>query len=66
MTPAELQLLPDDLGASSHDQRALRILAKTIYRELRQSGLAAEDVMCVAGELLSQVTVDVKDRRKPL
>jgi hypothetical protein len=47
-----------------HDRRALRILAKTIYRELREAGLAEEDVMCVAGELLSHVTSDVKDRRR--
>jgi hypothetical protein len=45
------------------DKRALRIIAKTIYRELREAGLAEEDVMCVAGELLSHVTSDVKARR---
>lgn len=48
----------------SRDPRALRILAKTIYRELRQAGLAEEDVMSLAGELLSLVTCDVKDRRR--
>jgi len=48
---------------ASHDPRALRILAKTIYRELRQSGLAEEDVMSVAGELLSLVAGEVKSRR---
>ncbi|MFO0757790.1 MAG: hypothetical protein U0359_14945 [Byssovorax sp.] len=51
------------LGQTPHDPRALRILAKTIYRELRQSGLAEQEVMAVAGELLSLVTVEVKDRR---
>jgi len=50
-------------GQASHDPRALRILAKTIYRELRQSGLAEEDVMSVAGELLSLVAGEVKSRR---
>jgi hypothetical protein len=54
----------DPLGSASHDPRALRILAKTIYRELRQSGLVEEDVMSIAGELLSLVAVDVKDRRR--
>ena len=52
-----------DFGSASHDPRALRILAKTIYRELRQSGLAAEDMMSLAGELLSLVTGDVQLRR---
>ena len=54
----------DGFGLASHDPRALRILAKTIYRELRQSGLAEPDVMAVAGELLSLVAGEVKARRE--
>jgi hypothetical protein len=54
---------PQDLGLASHDPRALRILAKTIYRELRQSGLGEQDVIAVAGDLLGLVAGDVKDRR---
>lgn len=45
------------------DPRALRILAKSIYRELRQGGLVEEDVLSVAGELLGLVTSEVKDRQ---
>lgn len=48
------------------DPRAVRILAKTIYRELRQSGLAEQDVMSIAGELLGLVTTDMKLRRDGL
>ncbi len=54
----------DSLSHASREPRSLRILAKTIYRELRQSGLAEEDVMSVAGELLSLVAGEVKDRRQ--
>lgn len=53
-----------DLGPASHDPRALRILAKSIYRELRSGGLAEEDVMAIAGDLLGLVAGDVKDRRR--
>lgn len=56
--------IPAGLKEASRDDRALRILAKTIYRELRQGGLAEEDLMFLAGELLSLVTTDVKDRRR--
>jgi hypothetical protein len=56
---------PPELAQASHDPRALRILAKTIYRELRQGGLLEEDVMTLAGELLSLVAGEVKDRRRP-
>ncbi|MBK9263836.1 MAG: hypothetical protein IPM54_29035 [Polyangiaceae bacterium] len=48
---------------ASRDPRALRILAKTIYREMRAGGLAEEDLMSVASELLSLVAGDMKDRR---
>lgn len=46
-----------------NDARALRILAKTIYRELRSSGLAEGEVMGIASELLSLVATDMKLRR---
>jgi hypothetical protein len=60
-----MALLFDDHVAAEQprDPRATRILAKTIYRELRQSGLGEHEVISLAGELLSLVAADVKDRR---
>jgi hypothetical protein len=55
---------PGPLVHASRDPRALRILAKSVYRELRQSGLTEQDVMAIAGELLSHVAVEVQDRRR--
>jgi hypothetical protein len=52
--------LPFDDTQGKRDPRALAILAKTIYRELRSSGYEARDVMSLAGELLSQVATEVK------
>lgn len=49
---------------ASRDPRALRILAKTIYREMRNAGLTEEDLMSVASEMLSLVAGDMKDRRR--
>jgi hypothetical protein len=40
--------------------RALEILAKTIYRELRTSGFETRHVISLAGELLGLVTEEVK------
>jgi hypothetical protein len=51
-------------GDNKGDPRAIAILAKTIYRELRSSGYGEKDVMCLAGELLGMVASDVKDGRK--
>lgn len=42
------------------DARALPILAKTIFRELKQNGLTDEDIIHLAGELLAQVTSDLR------
>lgn len=43
---------------------ALKILAKSFYKELRGSGYEERDVVALAGELLSLVTKDVKARRE--
>jgi hypothetical protein len=57
--------LPFDIDSRAHDGRALAILAKTIYRELRAEGYAANEVMALASELLGLVASEVKDRRAP-
>ncbi|MFO0740667.1 MAG: hypothetical protein U0270_32520 [Labilithrix sp.] len=54
-----------DNASEARDPRAVAILAKTIYRELRASGYAERDVMALAGELLGMVTSDVQARRTP-
>ena len=53
----------DPGAASPRDPRTLPIVAKTIYRELRQSGLTEKEVMSVAGELLGLLAADVRARR---
>jgi hypothetical protein len=55
-----MPLAPD----SAHDARALRILAKTMYRELRQNGLSREEVMAVAGDLLGLVAGEMREDRE--
>jgi hypothetical protein len=63
----ELQDVPSSrrvlAKGAGRDARALKILAKTIYKELRTGGLDEQSVMSVAGELLHLVAVDVRDRR---
>jgi hypothetical protein len=49
--------------SDSQDPRTIRILAKTIYRELRGNGMREQDVMSLAGELLSLVTSDVRNQQ---
>jgi hypothetical protein len=52
--------LPFETASDPHDPRAVRILAKSIYRELRATGFSERDVMALAGELLSLVTSEVR------
>jgi len=56
--------LPFDTTPGPRDSRAISILAKTIYRELRASGYAERDVMALAGELLGMIASEVKGRRE--
>jgi hypothetical protein len=53
--------LPFGDSSVTRDPRALAILAKTIYRELRSSGFEARDVVALAGELLGQVSSEFRD-----
>ena len=55
--------LPFDETHGARDPRALSILAKTIYRELRSSGYAERDVIVLAGELLGMVTSEVRESK---
>jgi hypothetical protein len=60
--PAEETLRAASADAHARDHRAVPILAKTIYRELKQSGLSEEDIMGVASELLAQVASGLRAR----
>jgi hypothetical protein len=55
--------LPIDTQDGTRDPRALKILAKSIYRELRGSGYEERDVVAFAGELLGLVSREVERRR---
>lgn len=52
--------LPLETNIDPQDPRTVRILAKSIYRELRENGLCERDVMNLAGELLGLVTSEVR------
>jgi hypothetical protein len=41
--------------------RALRILAKSVFRELKSSGYSRSDIVAFATEMLSLVSSDLRD-----
>ena len=61
------QLIQQNLGQSQPGgrERAVKILAKSIYKELRQNGYDPKQVVSLSGELISLVTTEIKDEDKP-
>jgi hypothetical protein len=49
--------------STSGDPRGVRILARTIYRELRGAGMSEREVLAVATEMLAQTATDLKSSR---
>lgn len=58
------QQVPSHRGPQANakdDPRRPRILAKTIYRELRSSGLEERDVLAIATAMLGLVADDIRE-----
>ncbi|MFW6066739.1 MAG: hypothetical protein ACOC97_00255 [Myxococcota bacterium] len=53
---------PTDRAA---DPRAVRILAKSVYRELKASGYSRSDMVGFTNALLELVTSDMKSESEP-
>ncbi|MEZ4337771.1 MAG: hypothetical protein R3B82_14225 [Sandaracinaceae bacterium] len=43
------------------EPRALRILAKSVFRELKTTGYSRSDIVAFATEMLSLVSSDIRD-----
>ena len=43
----------------ANPQRALQILSKTIYKELRENGYEPKQILALASEIISLVTTDL-------
>ncbi len=42
-------------------ERALKILSRSLYRELRQNGYEPKQIVALATELIGLVTTDIKE-----
>jgi hypothetical protein len=51
----------ESVTSSTNRERALKILSKSIYRELRQNGYEPKQIVALATELISLVTTDIKE-----
>jgi len=56
----QLTKLGDTVNANP--ERTARVLAKSIYRELREGGLQHQSVLAVATELIALLAADVRSK----
>lgn len=47
--------------SSATEPRALRILAKSVFRELKTTGYSRSDIVAFATEMLSLVSTDIRE-----
>ena len=52
---------PGSTAPAPNKERALKILSKSLYRELRQNGYEPKQIVALATEILGLVTSDIKD-----
>jgi hypothetical protein len=60
-TPNEPDTRPAAPASLPNREKALRILSKSIYKELRQNGYEPKQIVALATELISLVTTDIKE-----
>ena len=49
-------------SAIPNREKALKILSKSIYKELRENGYEPKQIVSLATEIISLVTTDIGDR----
>jgi hypothetical protein len=50
-----------DAAPLPNREKALKILSKSIYKDLRQNGYEPRQIVALASEIISLVTSDIKD-----
>lgn len=60
LTTQSATMVPVSPAAPSRE-RALRILSKSIYKDLRQNGYEPRQIVALASEIIGLVTSDIKD-----
>ena len=58
-TPAPAPQAP---AALPNREKAIQILSKSIYKELRENGYEPKQIVALATEIISLVTTDIGDR----
>ena len=62
--PTTLNTRTKDPNVHSADSRGVRIIAKSVYRELRNSGHSRSDIVAFTNAVLELVTAELRDVQK--
>ena len=62
--PQALLIQEHSVTPMPNREKALKILSKSIYRELRQNGYEPKQIVALATEIISLVTSDIKEDSK--
>jgi hypothetical protein len=52
-------------NAGGRDSRAARILARSLFRDMRQTGYSSPQILALATELIDLVTKDMRGEGEP-
>ena len=57
--PGEVQPIPE------HDRRPVRILSRSLFRDLKRQGFSHNQIIALAAELVGQVTEELENPHPP-
>ena len=60
--PAATSPAPAPAASLPNREKAIQILSKSIYKELRENGYEPKQIVALATEIISLVTTDIGDR----
>lgn len=62
--PQAIAARDNQFAPALNREKAIRILSKSIYKELRQNGYEPKQIVALATEIISLVTTDIKEDAK--
>lgn len=56
------EIIVTSAQTKQHNSKSLQILARSIFRELKQNGFDSRDIVSISSELIGLVTTDLRDQ----
>jgi hypothetical protein len=60
-----MRTAPTPIPTRSADERGVNILARTLFRQMREQGYSAEQIIGLSSELIHLVSSDMRDDLEP-